>query len=124
MGWVVFPGRKAAGAWFPGRFTPGKDPVPILEEAGWAQRPVWTGGENLAPQPGFDLQTVQPVVELLVHADILNTSVCIGAQNPPRAHVCFFMFCSNIHWVAVSTGSYSWGTQAVGTSLVFGQHTA
>ena len=25
-------------------FTPGKDPVPILQEAGWASGPVWTGG--------------------------------------------------------------------------------
>ena len=24
-------------------FTPGKDPVPILQEAGWAPEPVWTG---------------------------------------------------------------------------------
>ena len=30
-------------------FTPGKDPVPIFQEAGWAPGPVWTGGENLAP---------------------------------------------------------------------------
>ena len=29
-------------------FTPGKDPVPILQEAGWASGPVWTGVENLA----------------------------------------------------------------------------
>jgi len=26
-------------------FTPGKDPVPILQEAGWAPWPVWTGGK-------------------------------------------------------------------------------
>jgi hypothetical protein len=32
-----------------GRFTPGKDPVPILQEAGWAPGPVWTGAENLNP---------------------------------------------------------------------------
>ena len=32
----------------PGRFTPGKDPVPIVQEAGRAPRPVWTGAENLA----------------------------------------------------------------------------
>jgi hypothetical protein len=32
-----------------GRFTPGKDPVPIVQEAGWAPGPVWTGAENLAP---------------------------------------------------------------------------
>jgi len=39
---------------------PGKDPVPIVQEAGWASGPVWTGAENLAP-PGFDPRTVQPV---------------------------------------------------------------
>jgi hypothetical protein len=27
----------------PGRFIPGKDPVPIAQEAGWAPGPVWTG---------------------------------------------------------------------------------
>jgi len=30
-------------------FTPGKDPVPILQEAGWDPGPVWTGG-NSRPQ--------------------------------------------------------------------------
>jgi len=33
----------------PTAFTPGKDPVPIVQEAGWAPGPVWTGAENLAP---------------------------------------------------------------------------
>jgi hypothetical protein len=41
-------------------FTPGKRPVPIVQEAGWAPGPVWTGGENLAPS-GFDPRTVEPV---------------------------------------------------------------
>jgi len=27
-------------------FTPGKDPVPILQEAGWATGPVWTDGKS------------------------------------------------------------------------------
>ena len=40
--------------------TPRKDPVPIVQEAGWASEPVWTGAENLVP-PGFDPRTVQPV---------------------------------------------------------------
>jgi hypothetical protein len=31
----------------PGRFTPCKDPVPIVQEAGWAPGPVWTCAENL-----------------------------------------------------------------------------
>jgi len=30
-------------------FTPGKEPAPIVQEAGWAPGPVWTGAENLAP---------------------------------------------------------------------------
>ena len=30
-------------------FTPGKDPVPIVQEARWAPGPVWTGAEKLAP---------------------------------------------------------------------------
>ena len=33
----------------PGPFIPGKEPVPIVQEAGWAPGPVWTGAENLAP---------------------------------------------------------------------------
>jgi len=42
-------------------FTPGKDQVPIVQEAGWAPGAVWTGEENFAA-PGFDPRTVQPVV--------------------------------------------------------------
>jgi hypothetical protein len=30
-------------------FTPGKDAEPIVQEAGWAPEPVWTGAENLTP---------------------------------------------------------------------------
>ena len=30
-------------------FTAGKDPVSIVQEAGWAPGPVWTGAENLVP---------------------------------------------------------------------------
>jgi hypothetical protein len=32
----------------PAAFTPGKVPVPIVQEAGWASEPVWIGVENLA----------------------------------------------------------------------------
>jgi len=31
----------------PGFFTPGKDPVPVEQEAGWAPGPVWTGAERV-----------------------------------------------------------------------------
>jgi hypothetical protein len=33
----------------PGRFTPGKDPVSIVQEAAWAPGQVWTCAKNLAP---------------------------------------------------------------------------
>ena len=33
----------------PAAFTPGKDPVPIVQEVGWASEPVWIGAENLSP---------------------------------------------------------------------------
>ena len=29
--------------------SPGKDPVPIVQEAGWAPGPVWTGGDKAGP---------------------------------------------------------------------------
>jgi hypothetical protein len=54
MGWVVNVTPRPY-------FTSGKDRVSIVEEAGWAPRPVWTGAENLAPPPGFDPRTVQPL---------------------------------------------------------------
>jgi hypothetical protein len=40
------------GGWsapLPGSFTPGKDPVPIVQEDVWAPGPVWTCAKNLAP---------------------------------------------------------------------------
>jgi hypothetical protein len=42
----------------PGRFTPGKDPVSIVQEAGWAPGPVWTGAKNLAPTGIFLFQNI------------------------------------------------------------------
>jgi hypothetical protein len=33
----------------PATFTPRKELVPIVQEAGWAPGPVWMGVENLAP---------------------------------------------------------------------------
>jgi len=38
-GWVVSSTPRP-------QFTPGKDPVPILQEAGWAPGPVWTGRKS------------------------------------------------------------------------------
>jgi len=43
--WGVRGQRHAWTALYP----PGKDPVPIVQEAGRATGPFWTGAENLAP---------------------------------------------------------------------------
>jgi len=52
-GWVVSSTHRQ-------RFTPGKDSVPILQEAGWAPGPVWTGGKS-RPH-GIRSRTIKPVV--------------------------------------------------------------
>jgi len=41
-------------------FTPGKDPVPIVQEAGWIPGLVWTGAEKSRPHRGSipELQSV------------------------------------------------------------------
>jgi len=38
-GWVVSSTPRP-------NFTPGNDPVPIVQEAGWAPGPIWTGGKS------------------------------------------------------------------------------
>jgi hypothetical protein len=40
----------------PAAFTPRKDPLSIVQEAGWDPGPFWTGEANLDP-PEFDLRT-------------------------------------------------------------------
>jgi len=49
-GWVV-------SSMFRPHFTPGKDSVPIVQEAGWALGPVWMGGKSC---PHRDLIPVRP----------------------------------------------------------------
>ena len=50
-------------------FTPGKDPVPIVQEAGWAPGPVWTGGKS---RPHWDSIPDRPA----------RTSVAIPTELP------------------------------------------
>ena len=49
----------------PAAFTPGKDPVPIVQEAGWAPGPVWIGAENRTLHQ--DPRTFQPVASRYVN---------------------------------------------------------
>jgi hypothetical protein len=45
----------------PGRFTPGKDPVPTVQEDGWAPGPVWTYAKNFVPIGIFLISNSIPV---------------------------------------------------------------
>ena len=56
-------------------FTPGKEPVPILQEAGWAPGPVWTGGKSRPT--GIQSQTVQPVVIRFSNVVICMYVLCV-----------------------------------------------
>jgi len=53
------------------RFTPAKDPVPIVQKVGWNPGPVWTAGK-ISPLPGFDPRTKS-----------------LGRHCLPRPWVCF-----------------------------------
>jgi len=43
----------------PAALYPRENPVPVLEEVGWALGPVWTGGKISSP-PGFDPEPSRP----------------------------------------------------------------
>jgi len=57
----------------PAAFIPGKDPVPIIQEAGWAPGPVWIGAENFVTT-GIRSRTVQPVASR--YTDWANPAPC------------------------------------------------
>ena len=53
-------------SYVPAASTPGKDPVPIVQEAGWAPGPVWTG-EKSRPN-----RTVQPVAQSVQRLTVVS----------------------------------------------------
>jgi len=63
-------------------FTPGKDPVPILQEAGWGPGPVWTGGKA---RPHRDSIPDRPARSLLLY------------RLSYPAHITELIFCNIIH---------------------------
>ena len=74
-GWVVSSTPRP-------KFTPGKDPVPILQEAGWAPGSVGRA-ENLVPT-GFRSRTVQPVVSRYTE---WATRPTLKSEWPTQYHV-------------------------------------
>ena len=70
-------------------FTPGKDPVPIVQEAGWAPGPVWTGGKS------------RP------HRDSISDRLARGKS--------LYRLSDPAHTTGMSTRFISWGVKAAGT---------
>jgi len=93
-GWVVSSMSRP-------HFTPGKDPVPILQEAGWAPGPVWTGGksrphrDSIPDRPARSSATIptelpDPHKHTHTHTCMTKTLSCYGGwcwHNPPRGLV-------------------------------------
>ena len=84
-------------------FTPGKDPVPILQEAGWAPGPVWTGAENLAPTGirspvlparSYTDYATRPTSSIWSPIDLFGCFACFSCQRPTLPTTCRAEFCS------------------------------
>jgi len=68
MGWVV-------NATTPAALSPGKGPVRIVQEAGWAPGAVWTGAGNLVFNPSnLELNPICHLLALLGAHHILHVS--------------------------------------------------
>jgi hypothetical protein len=84
-----------AGGWStprPGRFTPGKDPVPIVQEAGWAPGPVRTGAENLAPT---EIRSPDRPVNIPSTLPRPTLFICIYIQFYFRRHIVMLILRTN-----------------------------
>ena len=81
-GWVVSSTPRP-------HFTPWKDPVPILQEAGWSPGPVWTGGKS---RPHRDFIFVR-IWLYSVFYDIYTRNI-IGTRNVLVMFYC--LLCSDV----------------------------
>jgi hypothetical protein len=61
---------------------PAKDPVPIVQEAGWASRLVWTGPDNLPPT-GIRPPDLPPRSESLYRLSYRCPHIYIYIQGVP-----------------------------------------
>jgi len=94
-GWVV-----SSTPW--SHFTPGKDPVTILEEAGWAPGPVWTGAENLVSSGIRSDRPARSSVAIPTELPDPQSLVLIRAKNKNKNSFCV----SNLHICRWQTGKH------------------
>ena len=80
-----------------GRFIPGKDPVPVVQEAGWAPGPIWTGAENLTPPTWIRFPYRPARSELLYRL-----------SYPGQLYTCVIMFFSlTVQYISIHLWRYS-----------------
>jgi len=77
--------RNGCSALRPGRFTLGKDSVPIVNEIGWTSRLVWAEKESLA-SPEFDPRTTQPAANRYTHYAIQLVPVARRNRRQEKLH--------------------------------------
>ena len=70
-------------------FTPGKEPVPILQEAAWAPGPVWTGGKS---RPHRDSIPDRPV-----HSSVAIPTELPGPQMTGSTKRNLFIYVSKVY---------------------------
>jgi hypothetical protein len=91
----------------PGRFTPGKDSVPIVWEAGWAPGLAWTYAKNLA-HTGIRPQTVDPATSRIMKYQLYLTwgrDTCKQAEAVVRMLVKFSSTVVKSDWPQQDLGS-------------------
>ena len=91
-------------------FTPGKDPVPILQEAGWAPGLVWTGGKSrphrdsipdLPARSSVAIPTELPGPHKFIYNVFMMTDIMM-LENVAQRHVCTHV-CMYVHICTCTT---------------------
>ena len=65
-------------------FTSGKDPLPILKEAGWAPGVVWTGGKSRPQRDSIPDRPVRSSVAIVTELPgplTVITTICYSTPN-------------------------------------------
>ena len=95
------------------QFTPGKDPVPILQEAGWAPGPVWTGGkprphrDSIPDCPGLSQSlyrlsypahetelALAPIFPINTHGILRHSVLAYLRKTSKETNLCIYASCS------------------------------
>jgi len=79
-------------------FTPGKDPVPILQEAGWAPGPVWTGRKFRRHRDS--------IPDLLAHSQSLYR-----LTYPTHTHIYIYIYTHRLHNIYIGNLLRAWNTR-------------